>query len=345
MVTRRNLYADAAVRDAERRRVGRRTMDLRQLRYFAQVVQSGSFSQAANQLHVAQPALSLHVRHLEEELGVVLLHRSSQGVKPTEAGERLLLHAKRILADFAEITDSVRGRSVAPRGVVRFGMPGTVGEILAVPLIEAAKSRYPDVRIRIVEAMSGYVLDWLKRGDLDLAMIFATSDPRGLIVHHGLSEEICLFAGPKLAATHDLPENIISLAAAAQLPLIVPGLGHGLRELIESVAAEQGVDIVPAIEIDSYAQIKLLARRALGFGILPMTAVQEEAKAGIFQIWHFASPGITRKVYLAYSTERPLYTAPRAIGQLAWEILRQQVESGAWAAELADAGNAPKLYG
>jgi LysR family nitrogen assimilation transcriptional regulator len=320
-------------------------MDLRQLRYFAQVVQSGSFSRAANQLHVAQPALSQHVRHLEEELGVVLLHRSSQGVKPTEAGERLMLHAKRILADFAEITDSVRGKAVTPRGVVRFGMPGTVGEILAVPIIEAAKERYPEIRIRVVEAMSGYVLDWLKRGDLDLAMIFATSDPRGLVVNHCLSEEICLFAIPKLAVDSDLSAGTISLADAGQLPLIVPGLGHGLRELIESVAADKGVDIVPAIEIDSYAQIKKLARRGLGFGILPMTAVNEEEKAGHFRVWRFQPPGITRKVYLAYSAERPLYTATRAIGQLAWETLRQQVECGAWAAELAEAGNAPKLYG
>ncbi len=319
-------------------------MDLRQLRYFAKVVESGSFSKAANQLHVAQPALSQHVRHLEEELGVVLLHRSSQGVKPTEAGERLMLHAKRILADFAEITDSVRGKAVSPRGVVRFGMPGTVGELLAVPLIEAAKQRYPDIRIRVVEAMSGYVLDWLKRGELDLAMIYATSDPRGLVVHHGLSEDICLFAVPKLAAEADLPGETVTLAAAAQLPLIVPGLGHGLRELIETVAAEKSVDIVPAIEIDSYAQIKKLARRGQGFGILPLTAVSEEAGRGEFQVWRFKAPGITRKVYLSYSAERPLYTAPRAIGQLAWEILRQLVESGAWTAELADAANAPKLY-
>ncbi|MEZ5922919.1 MAG: LysR family transcriptional regulator [Hyphomicrobiaceae bacterium] len=319
-------------------------MDLRQLRYFTQVVESGSFSKAASQLHVAQPALSQHVRHLEEELGVVLLHRSSQGVKPTEAGERLLLHARRILADFAEITDAVRGRSVAPRGVVRVGLPGTVGELLAAPLIEAALQRYPDVRIRIVEAMSGFVLDWLRRGDLDLAMIYATSDPRGLNVHHGLSEEICLFASPAFAETPMPAGATLTLAEAAQLPLVVPGLGHGLRELIELVAAEKGVDIVPAIEIDSYAQIKKLVRRGVGFGILPKMAVDAETKAGDFKTWHFKTP-ITRKVYLAYSVERPLSTASRAVGQLAWDLMRQLVESGEWSAELSDKRNAPRLFG
>jgi LysR family nitrogen assimilation transcriptional regulator len=99
-------------------------LDLRQLRYFSKVVESGSFSKAANQLRIAQPALSQHVRHMEEELGVRLLHRGAQGVTPTEAGDRMLTHAKRILAEFAEIADSVRGEAIAPRGEVRFGCRG-----------------------------------------------------------------------------------------------------------------------------------------------------------------------------------------------------------------------------
>ncbi|WP_137389428.1 LysR family transcriptional regulator [Rhodoligotrophos defluvii] len=320
-------------------------MDVRQLRYFSKVVESGSFSKAANQLHVAQPALSQHVRHMEEELGVTLLYRGAQGVKTTEAGDRLLHHAKRILAEFAEIADSVRGRALAPSGEVRFGLPGTVGELLAAPLIEAAKARYPDVRIRVVEAMSGYVLEWLKRGEVDLAMLYATSNPKGLAVHHGLSEEICLFAG---SLTGDAPPFLqnatVDLAQAARLPLVVPGPGHGLRELIEQAALSVRVPIQPAIEIDSYSQIKKLVARGLGYGILPRMAVQSEADAGVFRIWCFARPEITRRVYLAYSTERPLATAPRAIGQLSWDILRQLVRDRAWTAELSDESHRPNLY-
>ena len=320
-------------------------MDLRQLRYFARVVESGSFSKAANQLHVAQPALSQHVRHMEDELGVTLLHRGSQGVAPTEAGQRLHRHAKRILAEFAEIPDSVRGEAIAPRGDVRFGLPGTVSEILAAPLIEAARARYPDVRIRVVEAMSGYILEWLKRGEVDLAMIYSTSDPRGLAVHHGLSEEICLFASPSLEGQSSLAGSSISLRHAARLPLVVPGPRHGLRELIENVALSVRVTISPAVEIDSYSQIKKLVLRGLGYGILPRMAVQKEAEAGIFRVWQFTRPAITRKVYLAYSTERPLLNAPRAIGQLSWEILRQLVHDTVWTAELSDESQSPKLYG
>lgn len=320
-------------------------MDLRQLRYFSHVVESGSFSKASSLLHVAQPALSQHVRHMEEELGVVLLFRGAQGVTPTEAGNRLLRHAKRILDEFAGIADSVRGEVMEPRGIVRFGLPGTVSEILAAPLIEAARDRYPEVRIRVVEAMSGYILEWLRRGEVDLAMIYSTSDPKGLAVHHGLSEEICLFASASFALPRTCRGSSISLAHAAKLPLVVPGPSHGLRELIETSALSVPVPINPAVEIDSYNQIKKLVLRGLGFGILPRMAVTREAEAGIFRIWEIEKPVITRKVYLAYSTERPLLTAPRAVGQLSWDILRQLVRDKIWAAELSDESHQPRLYG
>ena len=320
-------------------------MDLRQLRYFAKVVESGSFSKAASQLHVAQPALSQHVRHMEEELGVVLLHRAASGVKATEAGERLMVHAKRIIEEFAGINDSVRGEAVAPRGLVRVGLPGTVSEQMAAPLIEAARTRYPEINIRVVEAMSGYILDWLKRGELDLAMIYATADPRGLVVHHALSEEICLFGSVSMADEVGKPGPAISLAEAAKLPLVAPGPGHGLRQLIDEVAAAQQIVITPAIEIDSYNQIKQLVIRGLGFGMLPRMAVERERQAGVFRVWQFEPPPIQRKVYLAYSAERPLPKAHRAIAQLSWEILRQLVREQIWTAELSHERNAPKLFG
>lgn len=319
-------------------------MDLRQLKYFSKVVENGSFSKAAADLHVAQPALSQHVRHMEEELGLALLHRGPHGVSATDAGVRLMAHAKRILTEFAEIGDSVRGAAIAPRGVVRFGLPGTVSEILAAPLIEAARERFPEVRIRIVEAMSGYILEWLKRGEVDLAMIYATSDPRGLAVHHGLSEEICLFASPSMAGQEAFQGASVDLRDVAGLPLVVPGSGHGLRELIEAVATAAQVSLNPAIEIDSYTQIKRLVARGIGFGILPRMAINADAQAGLFRAWSFQNPPITRKVYLAYSTERPLQTAPRAVGQLSWGILRELVRTHAWTAELSEESQRPNLF-
>lgn len=320
-------------------------MDLRQLRYFTAIVEQGSFSKAATKLRVAQPALSQHLRHMEDELGIALLHRGTRGVQPTEAGERLLERARDILAEFAELRDRVRGEAAAPGGEVRIGLPGTVSEQFSVPLIEAARERYPAVRLRIAEAMSGFVLDWLRRGEVDLAVIYSTSDPKGLGIHHVLTEELCLFGVPALNGISTAPGSAVSLAAAAALDLILPGIGHGLRDQIDEAAASVGSTVQPAIEIESYGQIKKLAERGLGYGILPRMAVSEQERAGTFKTWPLAQPTMHRKVYLAYSTERPMPAAARAIGQLAWEILRDLVTSETWTATLGEDGDPPALYG
>ena len=320
-------------------------MDLRQLRYFTAIVEQGSFSKAALKLRVAQPALSQHLRHMEDELGVALLHRGTRGVQPTEAGERLLAKARIILAEFAELRDSVRGEQAAPAGEVRIGLPGTVSEQFSVPLIEATQERFPDVRIRIAEAMSGFVLDWLRKGEVDLAVIYSTSDPKGLVIHHVLTEELCLFGMPALTQLKTAPGTPVTLTEAAGLDLILPGPGHGLRDQIDEAAAGINATVHAAVEIESYAQIKRLAERGLGYGILPRMAVRAQEKAGIFHTWPLEEPSLYRKVYLAYSTERPMTAAARAIGQLSWEILRGLVADERWTATLGDETDPPALYG
>ncbi len=320
-------------------------MDLRQLRYFAAIVEQGSFSKAATKLRVAQPALSQHLRHMEDELGVALLHRGTRGVLPTEAGERLLARAHIILAEFGALREAVRGEAELPGGEVRIGLPGTVSEQFSVPLIQAARERYPAIRIRIAEAMSGFVLDWLRRGEVDLAMIYSTSDPKGLGIHHVLTEELCLFCAPGAAGAPAPAGQAVAMADAAALDLILPGIGHGLRDQIDEAAASAGTTIQPAIEIESYSQIKRLVEQGFGYSILPRMAVAAQEKAGLFRTWPLERPTLYRKVYLAYSTERPMPAAARAIGQLSWEILRGLVTDETWTATLGQDGGPPTLYG
>lgn len=308
-------------------------MDLRQLRYFVAIVEQGSFSRAAEALRVAQPALSQHMRHMEAELGLPLLHRGPRGAVPTEAGARLLTHARAILDRFAEIPDSVRGADQPVTGDVRIGLPGTVSEILSVPLIERVREEHPGIRLRVAEAMSGYILDWLNRDAVDLAVLYNPAAPKGLVLRHALTEELCLFARAPNGA--DLPEGPVPLARAAALPLILPALSHGLRDLIEEVAEAEGVPVAPGIEIDSYARIKELAARGHGFGILPRAAVAAEVTAGLFRAWPIGSPPLRRRIYLAHAADRPLSAAAAAVSGLAWDLLGELVRSGAWPAELA----------
>jgi LysR family nitrogen assimilation transcriptional regulator len=304
-------------------------MDIRQLRYFIAIAETGSFSRAAERLRVAQPALSQHVLTMEAGLGVALLQRNPRGVALTEAGQRLLERARDIDASFSGLDDHVRGARL-PAGDVRFGMPATINEQLGVPLIEAALETFPKIRIRISEAMSGFVLDWLRDGVVDVALLYNVLDEKGLSLRPVLTEEIKLFGRPGLQRIR--PGESVKLAAAMRLPLILPGPAHGLRQLIETAAQKTGKKLEPAIEIDSYRQIKQLAMRGLGFGLLPATAIKQEVSDGTFLSWRVANPALMRRIYLGYPKARPLSAASRAVSQLSLSILKALVTDGAWPA-------------
>jgi LysR family nitrogen assimilation transcriptional regulator len=133
--------------------------------------------------------------------------------------------------------------------------------------------------------------------------------------------------------------DTVTLKTALRLPLVLPGPAHGLRELIETAAAKIDRLVAPAIEIDSYRQIKQLAARGLAFGMLPATAIRQEAADGVFRAWRVTRPVLMRRIYLGYQAGLPLSTASRAIGQLGWTILHGLVESGGWTAVWNDQQN------
>ncbi len=303
-------------------------MDLKQLRYFVAIVQCGSITRASALLNVAQPALSLHVRNMEADLGTPLLFRTPQGVRPTEAGAILLRNARAILAQVEHAQAEIRGSAAEPAGEVRLGLPSSISQILGVPLVLAARERYPKVGLRVAEAMSGYVLDWLRAGRVDLGLLYGLVEDRGLRSVSLLSEELVLF-GPAGAGDGFEDEGARPLAAVADRALVLPGPGHGLRDLLDARAAAEGARLAPRIEIDSYASIKTLVERGLGISVLPAHAVRAEVEAGRLRCWAF-DPPLVRTVYLALPTDRPLSHAARAVEDLCRATLADLVRSGAW---------------
>jgi LysR family nitrogen assimilation transcriptional regulator len=321
-------------------------MDVRQLKYFVAIVEHGSLSNAATRLHIAQPALSQHVRHLEEALGVQLLLRNSRGVTTTDAGARLHRHAKRILAQLDDLPDLVREADDSPVGEVRLGMSGTVSELVTVPLIELARGQYPGIRIRPVEAMSGYVLEWLRRDEVDAAIVYATTDPLGVSTQHMLTERLCLFARRGAAPPDGARGGEVPLAATLKLQLITPGRGHGLRDLVDAAASDHRLRLNPAFEIDSYGQIKALSLRGFGYGILPEVAVAREVAQGLLDKWLIVNPFVERKIFIAHRSDKPLSPATAAVVRLSATVLRRLVLQGGWPAALptGEQGHSDKLW-
>lgn len=306
-------------------------MDLRQLRYFVAIVEQGSFSKAAATLNIAQPALSLHVRNMEADLGAALLFRSPQGVVATEAGEILLRNARTIIDQFAIAEEEIKGHEAEPSGEVRLGLPGTISQILSVPLIMAAGKRFPKIKLRIAEAMSGFVLEWIRDARVDLAVLYIPVEDRSLKSYPVLTEDLWLL-GPRkpMDGVRTPAPAVTAYKQVSQLPLILPSANHGLRELLETEAAKNSLALNTVIEVDSYGNIKELVEAGMGYSILPFNAIAREVQDGRLLAWQIGKPELRRAVHLVHPADRPLSNAVSAIQNLCQETLLDLASTGRW---------------
>ena len=308
-------------------------LDMRQLRYFAAIVEHGSFSRAAEALRIAQPSLSLHVRNMEAALGTPLLFRTARGVTPTEAGSILLRHARVILGQLTAAEEEIRGHDSDPAGEVRLGLPGTISQILAVPLIRETHRRHPRIKLRIAEAMSGFVLEWMREGRIDLAVLYGEARDHGLQTERVLDEDLHFFGPPAMADDDGLPPggSDIGFGRLMDLPLILPGNGHGLRDLLRRYADHGDLSLNTVIDVDSYSNIKALVIDGMGYSILPPNAIAAELGRGQLRAWTICDPQIRRSVHLTHATDRPQTNAVCAVLALARDTLIDLSRTGQWA--------------
>lgn len=306
-------------------------MDLRQLRYFLAIVEEGAFTRAAERLNVAQPALSAHVRKLEADLGVELLLRTARGVRPTEHGERLAAHARRILADVETLRDDIRGAEAAPSGAVAVGIPTTLGRMLSVPLALAVRRELPDVRLRVAEGLSGHTLEWLQAGELDLAIVFDVAAVPRLTVTPIAQEELWVIgpAGDPLmieaARAGGMP-----FREAAALPLILTGPPYGLRGEVERTAAACGVALNLILEMDALEHIRLMVEGGAGYTIISRRVAASGLDDGRLTGAVITDPTIPRTIHLAHPSDRPLSIAAAAVRRLLTGIVGDLTTDGRW---------------
>jgi LysR family transcriptional regulator, nitrogen assimilation regulatory protein len=303
-------------------------MDLRQLRYFIAIVEQGSFSRAAETLSIAQPALSLHVRNMEAELGTALLFRTPQGVIATDAGKVLLHHARIVIGQISIAQEEIKNQQTEPRGEVSLGLPGTISQILSVPLIIESRKRFPKVKLRIAEAMSGFVLDWMRNDQVDLAVVYVPVSEKSVTSSPVLTEELWLLGPP--GQSLDASSDRANFDMIAQLPLILPSTNHGLRILLEKEARARSLNLNTAIEMDSYVNIKELVEHGLGYSVLPFNAIAPEVEQGRIFGARIVEPVITRSVYIAHQIGRPMSDAAIAIEALCRATLADLVTTGKW---------------
>ncbi|MBV7538548.1 LysR family transcriptional regulator [Duganella sp. sic0402] len=303
-------------------------MELRQLRYFVAIVDHGSLSRAALILHVAQPALTQQLRQLEEDLGVQLLHRSAQGVLSTDAGKVFYEHAQAILKQVADARSAVAQSAERPSGSVTLGLPQSISGALALPLLTATRAHYPEITLQLTEELTGNLSDQLKSGRVNLAVLFDDGQLNQFTTHV-LAEETLHFIC-RADAAYAQGEHSLTLQQALDIQLILPGLQHGVRPRIESVARAAGLSVSNVIEINSIAILKSALLANMGATILPTAPVLDELQRGTLRAQPIHSPSISRTVALCSSRNIPLTNAASAISKLVRQVSDQLCRSGAW---------------
>lgn len=303
-------------------------MELRQLRYFVAIVDHGSLSRAALILHVAQPALTQQLRQLEEELGVQLLHRTAQGVLNTDAGKVFYEHAQAILKQVADARSAVAQSAERPSGSVTLGLPQSISGALALPLLKAARAQYPEIALQLTEELTGSLSDQLKSGRVNLAVLFDDGQLSQFATTPLAQEELQFIC--RTDAAYGQGEHSLTLQQALEATLILPGLQHGVRPRIESVARTAGLSVRNVIEINSIAILKSALLADMGATILPSAPVLDELHRGTLRAQRIHKPPISRTVVLCSSRNIPPTNAAAAISKLVRQVSDQLCADGLW---------------
>ena len=224
-------------------------MTLQQLQYFLAAFRHGSFSAAAEELHLAQPSLSEQVRRLEAELGVRLFQRVGRGVTPTEAGHTLRPHAERTLDAAEAARDSVVAVRELRGGTATFGTWGTARYYPGVDFVAEFRRRHPSVRVRVVGLNSSEVVEAVRAGELEAGMVSLPIDDRGLDVQPIMREEIVYASSDPVRVR--TPVTIESLGSTS---LILSDASYGaedpMRRQLAEMAQRVGVSIQPQIDVE-----------------------------------------------------------------------------------------------
>jgi LysR family nitrogen assimilation transcriptional regulator len=294
-------------------------VELKQLRHFLCVAETGSFSKAAVRLCLTQPVLSRQVRFLEEEFGEPLFYRNGRGVVLSSAGEMLATHARSIVDTADRVAAEMAARRQAPSGKVVIAMPPSIGWVLTVELVQRCKLAYPDISLHAVEGFSGHVLEWLASGRIDIGVVYNAPRHPTLLMEPLLEEELILLGPPSDPA--GLGDGPVTAERLATVPLIMPARPHGLRVQVDQEMSRVGVQLRIEHEMDAMNATLSLVEAGLGYTILCYAATQPRITAGRLRWWPVSNPPLVRHLMLATAAQRPMTSAARLIIKLVRELV------------------------
>lgn len=303
-------------------------MELRQLRYFVRVVDLGSMGRAAQDLGVVTSALSQQVSRLEGELSTRLLQRTAGGVRATDAGMAFYKQAQLALR---HAEDAVRAAQQARlSGHVSVGLAPSTAAVLAVPFLHAMRERYPDVRLRLVETLSGDLAAMLNARQLDLAVLFETGTAQRWNVVPLLHERLFLVGLSSMPELRHLPRGKrLRMASLGGIPLVLPSGSHGLRAIVDAAFSRVRCEPRIVLEVDGLAVLMDAVLAGAGATIQPGAAAARLPKEAVVRI-PIADRDAQRINLLASISDDELAPAALAARVVLRDVANAQVAGGHW---------------
>ncbi|MDL4617668.1 tricarballylate utilization LysR family transcriptional regulator TcuR [Citrobacter amalonaticus] len=300
-------------------------MELRQLRYFVRIVETGSMGSAALDLDIGVSALSQQMTRLENELAIRLLQRTSRGVTPTNAGLAFYSQAQLALRHADDAILAARDARLS--GHVSVGMAPSTASVLGMPFIHAMREHYADVRLHVVESLSGNLERMINTRQIDLAVVFQKEKILRWSARPVLEERLFLIGTHDLLA--DIPDDTITPAQLANIPLIMPSLGHGLRGRLEAICQEHGLKVDIATEIDGLTLLMRAVRSGLGATLQPGAAISHLEREAL-RVIGVHNPILSRPNFLVSLSDDELTPAGLAARVILTKVMRELVETGSW---------------
>lgn len=303
-------------------------MDTRRLSAFVKIVDTGSLTRAADNLHVAQPALSQQVASLEAQFRQRLLIRSKRGVVPTEAGRALYRHAQIILRQLSQAHAEVGLVAQAVAGNVSLGLaPYSAGAALAVPLLQRVRERFPGVILHINENFGGVISELVMTGKMDMALIYQPGPIRGVKFEPMFEEDLCLLASPQMGLGRD---REVALVALNEMPLLLPSRIHTIRRLVDNAFERAGIAPNVVAEIESAATLASAVDSGIGATILPNSLAvsiamsQRRAGGGELVVARIVEPSLSARVSICLPDNLALSDAALVVHDLIVELVQLQ---------------------
>ena len=293
-------------------------MDRKQLRAFVAVAEHRSFSAGARALGTVQSNVSAHIARLERELGVTLIDRATN--EPTDEGRAVLERARRIETEFDALDADVASLRDVVSGSVRLGAIGTTARWLAPPLLTSLAADYPEIRIVVLDATTSSLVLNLASGAIDLAVINLPVDEPDLIVEPLFDEDRVLIV-PMGHPLYD--RESVSLVELSGHDLLLEARGTTFRDVLDTSAAQQGVELRAKAEFDGMRLLTSLAFAGFGAGIVPASAIPANYDGRWRWIPLVGVPG--RSVGLARRRRGLLTAAQRVVA----ECIRASIAQGA----------------